>query len=509
MTTEPRQPPAASSTVGISSRWRIVGWILFTTALALLAVTVTTRSVLLTQVAERSNASVVQEADEFRTFAAEGVDPATARPFESVDALLERYLARQTPESGEALIGVAGADAAQDSVRFLDNGGGGVGRDLAQDPVRLQSRLDSEEPSGVTDTPGGEMRWGRTTVHAGDQQGTLVIAQFTDRDREDVEAETLILIGVAVGGLALTAGIAWLVAGRILKPLRDIREAAESISASDLSSRVQVTGHDETAHLAHAVNGMLERMQQAQDAQQAFTLQARRHLSVPRDQIARAVTALASEDADAATRRSASQQAHDGLEQMRRTMDALSILARQHSPDFVKRREVSVSEILARAYSASAKAHPQVRWNLADTTEARVWADPHRVVQALNQLTENAATHASADHAVRIGAEERQQDGRPVVSLWVADRGRTLDREAAEQVFRSFQPEDEGVVGMGFGLAVVRAVADAHGGAAWVETDPELGNRFGLDLPLHVPEGHEAAARRLEEDVAASMREES
>ena len=76
----------------VSARWRIVGWIVLTTLLALLAVTVTMRSFLMGQVSESANAAISQEFDEFRVFAQEGVDPTTAEPFTSLEPFMQRYL---------------------------------------------------------------------------------------------------------------------------------------------------------------------------------------------------------------------------------------------------------------------------------------------------------------------------------------------------------------------------------------------------------------------------------
>lgn len=88
----------------VSARLRIVGWIMLTTAVALLAATVTMRSIMTALIAEAANVGIAQEIDEFRTFAAEALDPTTAQPFTSMHSLMERYLARQQPMAGEAIL---------------------------------------------------------------------------------------------------------------------------------------------------------------------------------------------------------------------------------------------------------------------------------------------------------------------------------------------------------------------------------------------------------------------
>ncbi|MDY6055094.1 HAMP domain-containing sensor histidine kinase [Micrococcus sp.] len=528
MTTDTTKAPHRT---GAPTRWRIVGWIVLTTAIALLAVTVTTRSVLLGQVADRANASVVQELDEFRTFAAEGVDPTTAQPFESTQAMLDRYLSRQTPATGEVLIGVAGQDAAGAPVLYLDNVGGGAGGRLATDTARLQSMLDAPQDGGIWDSPDGEVRWGVTRVDARGSAAdgaALVVAHFTGREEDGVEREALVLFAVAAGGLLLTAGIAWLVAGRILRPLHQMRRAASRISATDLSARVPVEGDDDVARLALAINGMLDRVEQAQHDQQTFATQAQRHLDGPCERVRGAVAVLADPQADPQARERAVRDAEDGLAEMRRTMDSLGTLARQHTPDFVRPVEVMVDDILTRAYAEATRARPDRRWDLVEAGAVRAWIDPARVGEALRRLWENAAEHAQGRRAIEIGAAvltgtpgQAQADvdaparGR-FVRLWVANDGAPLTQEEAERLYGDTRSSEGPGAGPGaipsaapgFGLALVRAVADAHHGSAWVESDAEGLTRFGLDLPADPPVGA-AGTDRLAEEITESMRAES
>lgn len=508
------QHTAQPLTSRLSTRWKIVGWIMLVTALALLAVTVTTRSVLLNQVAERANASIVQEAEEFRTFTAEGVDPTTAAPFSSVAEMLERYLSRQTPATGEALIGVAGADAADAHVLYLDNAGGGAGRELAQDSGALQDILDSAAVSGlIEETPAGPVRWGKVTAAGGAdaEQGTLLVVQYLDRDLDAVESQVLVLFGVALGGLALTAGMAWLVSGRILKPVRQMRDAAAGISAADLSVRVPEEGDDEVAALARALNALLARVEQAQHAQQYFAVQARRYLESPRRRAETAIDQLAGAHAAGPHRDRLAAQARAALEAMRRTMDDLRIIAEQNTPDFVTAEPVRLADLAARVYTEAVSTHPHHRFDLDDTAaDGTAWLDPRRVAEALRQLTENAADHGEPDTPVLIRVAASGHGPERTVSLSVQNHGMPMTAEDAERLFADYRDgrEDDGP-GMGFGLAVVRAVADAHGGSAWVESDDDGLTRFGLDLPAEHLAPAEDRAARFSDSVTASLREES
>lgn len=153
----------------------------------------------------------------------------TAKPFTPVTAAMERYLSRQTPATGEAIIAVTPSD-----VLITENAPDDAGEHLARDRSRLQSLLRAEEDSGVTQTRDGELRWGRTSIAVNGERGTLVVAIFTKSERDQVSRSMLLLVGVALAGLLLTAAIAWLVAAQILRPLRQIRDTAGRVRAGDL-----------------------------------------------------------------------------------------------------------------------------------------------------------------------------------------------------------------------------------------------------------------------------------
>ena len=103
-TSEPITAAQEPRTTRVGARWRIVWWIVATTGLTLLVVLISLRSVLNQQVAEIANAEIVQESNEFRTYAEFGEDPNTAQTFSSALELVESYLQIQTPASGEILI---------------------------------------------------------------------------------------------------------------------------------------------------------------------------------------------------------------------------------------------------------------------------------------------------------------------------------------------------------------------------------------------------------------------
>lgn len=95
--------------------------------------------------------------------------------------------------------------------------------------------------------------------------------------------------------------------------------------------------------------------------------------------------------------------------------------------------------------------------------------------------------------------------------MWVTNHGIPLNQEQAEALFEMYRTEAQGEdeSGMGLGLAVVRAVADAHNGSAWVESGGPSGTRFGMDIPVAAPAPRtDGEVEQLAGEVHESMREE-
>lgn len=524
----------------VSARWRIVGWMVLTTAIVLLAIVASMRSILMGQVAQAANEGIVQEVDEFRTFVGEGVDPTTAEPFTSETELMERYLSRQTPATHEAFIAVT-----DERIMFLDNAADDAGELLAQDNAEVERLMTAAAASGVDETEYGTMRWGRAETEGG---SALLVLQFTDPAQEQVNQQTFILVAVATGGLVLTAAIAWFVAGQILLPVRRISELATAIDDQDLSARIPVEGRDDIARAAHSVNGMLDRLEYAYGRQRHFVAEARVHLNRPLDKSLRALETASGEGPSTA---------RSSLWEMRRTLGDLALLADAQTPGFLRRKQVSVPAMLVQVLQEATRLSPQHEWTLHEVPETTANLDRDAVQAALLQLARNAADHTQtgeeitlagvvldpentgrhADSVVPDAAEASVLPG-TVLRVSVSNQGDPLAPESVRAMvedYRSAAQEDIGetepstrtssihigpgapmeqangngdqdrVLGMGLGLAVARSVADAHHGSLWVTSDPSGLTTVGLDLPLDDDAPTEATSQAHQAQVADAM----
>lgn len=545
-TANPTQAATAQTTETrgsrVSARWRIVGWMVLTTAIVLLAIVASMRSILMGQVAQAANEGIVQEVEEFRTFVAEGVDPTTAEPFTSETELLERYLSRQTPATHEAFIAVT-----DERVMFLDNAADDAGELLAQDNAEVQRLMTADSASGVDDTAYGTMRWGRAETEGG---SALLVLQFTDPAREQINQQTLILVAVATGGLVLTAAIAWFVAGQILLPVRRISELATAIDDQDLSARIPVEGRDDIARAAHSVNGMLDRLEYAYGRQRHFVAEARVHLNRPLDKSLRALESTTGEGPDTA---------RSSLWEMRRTLGDLALLADAQTPGFLRRKNVSVPAMLVHVLQEATRLSPQHEWILNAVPETTAHIDRDAVQAALLQLARNAADHTTTGENITLAGvvldpestgrypdsvipDEAEASALPgaVLRISVANQGDPLAPESVRAMvedYRSAAQEEIGdteprthtssihlgsevqmdqpgggdqdrVLGMGLGLAVARSVADAHHGSLWVTSDPSGTTTVGLDLPLSDDAPADTTSEEHQAQVADAMEAE-
>lgn len=474
---EENQPLGKFLSIQPTACWRIVGWIVLTTVLMMLALILTARSIFIRQVHLDANAAIVQEVNEFKAFAPEAMDSRTRKPFASMTALMQRYLEKQTPDRGEAFIAVTPGD-----VLLIDNSANDAGERLAGDRERLNALLNSTASSGVEKTPDGPLRWGKSVVVGNGQRGVLLVAQFMQGSINAVHRNILVLFGVMFGGLVLVASIAWLVAGQILAPIRRFIRLSDRIDPLNLQMRLPEDGSDELAQLARALNGMLDRLSSAH-------LEQRHVLYEVLQQIQNQLQAL-SQLRKQSTHDPALLAALDVSQQdMQRLLQDLELLIESGKPGFLHCQDVNLRELIQQLSKHMRHLYPGHDWLVAETVDIAAPVDVPHVARAMQHLASNAAQHNPAGQPILLGCGVRSlATGERMASLWVANQGLPLSREEARLIFEPVVDKHDRLAPsgpqMGMGLAVVKALAHAHGGYAWVQSGTERGTVFGVDIPL-------------------------
>ena len=355
-------------------------------------------------------------------------------------------------------------------------------------PVRLEEDADLVERLGaLTDGERGDLETAQgpvrylavpLSVADGESRGVFVVAQLLTRELEQIDDNTRAAAVIAAIILLTTTFIAWLLAGRLLRPVHDLTDTARTISETDLSRRIPVRGDDEIAELARTFNDMLDRLEHGFETQRAFVDDAGHELRTPITVI-RGQLDVMGDDPD--ERREVMDVVNTELDRMSRIVEDLLLLAKAEQRDFVRLDEVELSdfttELLVKARSLGAR-----DWRSGACAEGTAPLDAQRVTQAVLNLARNAVEHAPAEARITLGSE--RVDGS--VCFYVSDTGPTIDDEDAERIFERFSRGGRRVRtadGAGLGLAIVRAVAEAHGGTARWRPGEDGGNRFELVVP--------------------------
>jgi len=313
----------------------------------------------------------------------------------------------------------------------------------------------------------------------GENKGVLVVVEFRDQLRSEADHVVRILAAVAALSLLLAGVAGWAVAGRVLAPVRGMRRTAEAITESDLTGRIVVTGNDDIAALARTFNTMLDRLQSAFTAQRQFIDDAGHELRTPIT-VVRGHLELMGEDPE--DQRATVALVVDELDRMRRIVDDLLLLAKAERPDFLTPGAVELADLTVGVVS---KAGPMAErlWRVDAVAEQVIHADGQRLTQALMQLASNAVRHTVGGDEIGVGSAVHGDR----VRLWVRDTGEGIAPGDQLRIFDRFARGPagrRGTEGAGLGLAIVRRIAEAHGGSVVLDSDLGRGATFTIDLPL-------------------------
>ncbi len=293
-----------------------------------------------------------------------------------------------------------------------------------------------------------------------------------------------LIAGLIAGVLALV--LASILAYRLLRPVRELTLAAESMASGDLSQRVPVRGEDELATLGVAFNQMADSLQLAEQSRRAMTAdiahELRNPLAVQRANLEALQDGIYPLTPDSLT------PILDQNQMLTRLVDDLRTLALADSgrldlvrtptglPALVRR---VVERYAPQAAGREIQIASQIAENIPDLS-----LDAQRIEQILNNMLDNALRHTPDRGKVEVSLSSNAQQ----VLLSVHDSGAGIPEDALPYIFERFYRADrsrsrsEG--GTGLGLAIARQLAEAHGGTLSAANHPQGGAEFILVLPL-------------------------
>jgi signal transduction histidine kinase len=333
---------------------------------------------------------------------------------------------------------------------------------------------------------------------------------FSESDGPDKLWQLLILSGIALAVmLAVSIAAGWLMAGRVLRPLRTMTATTRQISEENLHQRLAVAGpDDELKDLADTIDGLLARLdaafdsqRDALDAQRRFVANASHELRGPLTRERAAIeVALADPEASAQSLRATFGRVLAATKQQERLINALLILARgQAGLDRSERFDLAAvtdEVLLAR--------HAQVRRRMLridaalDPTPAL--GDPRLAERLVSNLVDNAIGHNLPDGWIQIQTSTRA--GRAELS--VANSGPAVPPAELDRLLRPFQRLGTDRTGHhqghGLGLSIVAAVAAAHHAELRVRARPEGGLDVVVGFPT--PDGASPADAAIQAQAA-------
>jgi two-component system sensor histidine kinase MprB len=297
----------------------------------------------------------------------------------------------------------------------------------------------------------------------------------------------VVLVLVSLAGIGVAAALGVLVARAALAPVRTLTTTTERVSKTkDLSERLAVRGDDELARLAMSFNRMLAALEASSEAQRQLVADASHELRTPLASLLMNIELLGENGRLArADREPVIADLTGQIHELTVLVDDLVDLARAE-PSEADAEHVRLDEIVAEAV-ARAELHARGQRFILELEPSTVMGVAPRIHRAVNNLLDNAVKWNRAGQPIEV----RVRDG----EVSVRDHGPGFTAADLPYVFDRFYraTQSRGLPGAGLGLAIVRQVADAHGGTVEA-TNAEGG---GALLRMRLPKASEVLPESL------------
>lgn len=402
------------------------------------------------------------------------------------------------PETGAAA--QRGSGQPVDTETFSDTYVAVVQADRSIRPVIVGPLLDDvPDLTALTDTPpddttiltmagvGGASTFRVLYLPASNASFPTVVAVPVDDVDATIEQLTYIL--VATAGIVLLAllAIAWWLNRFGLRPIAEMTDVAEAISAGERDRRAPVrTESTEAGRLGHAFNVMLDERDVREERLRQFVSNASHELRTPLTSIRGYLDLYAAGgfrkpgELDDAIRRLQGEADRMGL-----LVEDLLVLAKLDEEQPLDIGEMRLDHMLQDVVALALAAHPDRRIDLTVPSDLVIEADRLRLHQAVVVLVDNAIRHTPSDTDIEVMAAAAE--GHTEIS--VIDTGPGLSADEVAAVFDRFSRGDRSRArrsgGSGLGLSIAQAIVRAHGGDITLRSAPGDGATFTIELPAN------------------------
>lgn len=463
-----------------SARASILGWVLVPVSLAMIAAVILTSALLTQNVVTKTDQQLRQEAEELSLLSERAIDPVSGEPYNESSDLLELYISRAVPDSDELLFVIVNDKVTERSSGELD-----IRLDRDPNFIDLVNGLD-EPYLGDYDISGTRIRFVAIPVKSDTDSGVMVAAITLDSRMESIQATLLELALVMLIALAAATLVGWIVAGRILKPIRDLGSMTRRVRDGTAAERLSgFNSNSEIGGIAQDFNSMLDRTAESFESQKRFIDDAGHELKTPLTIIRGHLDLIRSNPTE---EKNSMLIIQDEILRMTRIVKDLQTLTKSSEPSFIQLERVDPAEIVDEVF-VKASALAERNWSIDSSKPFLIAADRQRIVQALIQLIDNAIKHTKTSDSIEIGCRLRSG----FCEFYVGDSGPGIPVKSREKMFSRFVRGDwtpEDTEGSGLGLAIVAAIAHGHSGETFIGSSKlggaEVGLRVKIDQPMNL-----------------------
>lgn len=337
----------------------------------------------------------------------------------------------------------------------------------------------------VSPTPNPEL----TPARAAALRSMLDGAQAAgERENASVLHELLLQSAIALGVMSIVSfSLGWLMAGRVLAPLRKMTRSTRRISHENLHERLALTGpRDELTELSDTIDNLLARLEGAFESQRRFVANASHELRTPLTMMRTSLDVATGKPTARSPEMSIlDRKLREGLDHADQLVESFLALARAQHAERTETSTVLLPEIAEESLSAHADAIDDLGLHVWRSLEpASVSGNRPLLQQMVGNLVDNAVRHNQRGGWIRIGthhSHDRAQlvvesSGPPLHVPDVAELARPFRRAGAERTGSQN--------GFGLGLSIVDAIAEGHDGALHLEARDGGGLYVRVDLPL-------------------------
>jgi signal transduction histidine kinase len=328
----------------------------------------------------------------------------------------------------------------------------------------------------------GTFREVTTPMPSGEE---ILVGKNVVPELKELRFIALSLTGVGGGILLLGLMVGARLVSRAIKPIEDISATAVKISAGDLSQRINVAeAESELGQLASVLNSTFARLDAAFAQQKQFASDAAHELRTPVSVMLTQTQTALNRERTAPEYRETVEVCQSAAQRMRKLIGALLELARLDAGQEQMKRQcfdfsTTVADCVELVKPLAEESGVKI---FTELSPLEISGDSERLAQVATNLLTNAIQYNKPGGEVRIKLASQGS----LAILTVSDTGNGISREDLPHVFRRFYRGDKSRTGgnTGLGLAIAKAIAEAHGGTIEVSSEEGTGSAFTVRLPV-------------------------